>query len=105
MFPNTGAFNEPDLWLSQIYSTGAARNYVGFSDSKVDMLIERQRTTFDLNQRKAVIREIVTYMVDHYPGVIGSNILNLNAVSPKVQDYSPERQLSGRQYEWVWLET
>jgi ABC-type transport system substrate-binding protein len=105
MFPNIAAFNEPELWFTQIYRSGAARNYMNFSDSRVDSLIDKQRVTFDVKERKAVIREIITYMLDHYPGTNGANTLILNAVNPKVRDYSPESYMSGSQYEWVWLDT
>jgi peptide/nickel transport system substrate-binding protein len=99
-----GQAPEPDAYLSQLYRTGGSRNYGDFSDAKADELIDRQRTVFDLQQRKAVIRELVLYMIDNGPNILGSNRYFLNSVNPKVRDFAPEFYMNGRQYEWVWLD-
>jgi peptide/nickel transport system substrate-binding protein len=40
---NQAGSNEPDSWLTQIYRTGAARNYANFSDARLDSMIDSQR--------------------------------------------------------------
>src|SRR5581483_9688934 len=87
---NAGATVEPDSWLSQLYRTNGSRNYMGFSDPQLDAQIDKQRVTFDANQRKAIVKDIIKYTVDHAPGTIPANRFILNAITPKVQGYSPE---------------
>jgi peptide/nickel transport system substrate-binding protein len=103
-FTNLASFNEPDVNLTQICYTGASRNYWNYSDPKLDDMIDRQRVIFDVPRRKAAVREIVIYMIDTFPGVMGAGRLLLNATKPTVRDLAPEVWIDGRQYEKVWLD-
>lgn len=100
---NGAAFPDPDSWLVTMYATGGTRNYASFSDAKLDAMIQQQRTMLDLSQRKAFVKEMVTYMLDSCPMEGAVNHYAPNAVKPKVQDFAPEFNLNGRQYEWIWL--
>lgn len=102
---NAGAIAEPDAWLSAIYRSGASRNYMNFSDPKLDAMIDQQRTIFNIQQRKAAVREIILYMIENGPSVIPANRFFLTAAKPMVRDLAPEFYMKGRQYEWVWLDT
>jgi peptide/nickel transport system substrate-binding protein len=95
---------EPDIWLSTVYRSDGSQNFMGFSDPSVDAMIDKQRTIFDEGQRKAVVKEIVRYMLDHGPSTIGANRFFLQAIKPKVQGHTPEYFLNGRQYQSVWLQ-
>jgi ABC-type transport system substrate-binding protein len=94
---------EPDIWLSSVYRSGASLNTQRFSDPQLDAMIDKQRTIFDQTQRKAAVKAIVLYMIDHSPTAIGANRFFLYAVKPEVQNHKPEYFLNGRQYETVWL--
>jgi len=95
---------EPDLWFSFIYRTGASSNFMGFSDPQVDAMIDKQRAIFDDKQRRAAVREIVLYMIDHGISTIATTYFYLHAVSKKIQDYVPETHyLNGREFSWIWL--
>ncbi len=94
---------EPDIWLSSVYHSGASLNYQRYSDPQLDAMIDKQRTIFDDKQRKALVKEIVLYMIDHSPTTIGANRFFLYGVKPGVQNRKPEYFLNGRQYEGVWL--
>jgi peptide/nickel transport system substrate-binding protein len=96
---------EPDVWLSSTYRTGGSLNYMRFSDAQLDGMIDKQRGIFDQTQRKAAVKEIVHYMIDHGPSTIGANRYFLYAVKPEVQNHKPEYFLNGRQYESVWLKS
>lgn len=100
-----GATTEPDAWLSMLYHSEGSRNRMRLKDATLDSMIDRQRTLFDLQQRRVAVREIVAYMMERSPGVIISNRYFLNGLSPRVRDYAPEFFINGRQYEWVWLDT
>jgi peptide/nickel transport system substrate-binding protein len=96
--------NEPDAWLTEFYRTGAATNFMGFSDPQADALIDRQRTLFDAQQRRAAVKEIVGYMMEHTPNVVPSGRYMLTAINPRIRGYTPEFFMFGRQYESVWLD-
>jgi peptide/nickel transport system substrate-binding protein len=94
---------DPDPWLNTCYRTGASQNFAGFSDPQVDAMIDKQRGTFDDAQRKAIVKDIVKYMIDHGPNTITATRYFLNAVGSKVQGFTPEYYLNGRMYQKVWL--
>jgi peptide/nickel transport system substrate-binding protein len=94
---------DPDPWLNTCYRTGASQNFAGFSDPQVDAMIDKQRGIFDETQRKAVVRDIVKYMIDHGPNTISATRYFLTAVGPKVQGFTPEYYMNGRMYQQVWM--
>ena len=94
---------EPDIWLTSVYHSGASLNFTRYSDSQLDAMIDKQRTIFDQTQRKAAVKDIVLYMIDHGPGTMGANRYFLYAAKPQVQNRKTEYFLNGRQYESVWL--
>lgn len=101
----SGNANEPDSYLSQAYRTGGSRNLTGFSDPSLDAIIDRQRVTFDINQRKAIIKEALRYLIENGPSTVPANLYNLNAVNRRVRDHTPEQYLVGTQYQYVWLDS
>jgi peptide/nickel transport system substrate-binding protein len=104
-FGTSAGPSEPDIWLGAVYHSGASQNFMGLSDSKLDAMIDKQRTIFDDKQRKAAIREIVLYLIDNGPSTIGATLYYLHAVQPRVQAYQPETHyLNGRDFSWVWLQ-
>ena len=86
---------EPDIWLSSVYHSGASLNYQRYNDAQLDAMIDKQR--------KAAVREIVLYMIDHAPTTIGSQRYFLYGAKPEIQNRKPEYFLNGHQYESVWL--
>ena len=66
-------------------------------------MIDKQQTIFDETQRRTAVKDIILYMIDHAPTTVGANDFSLNAVQPKVQGYTAEGYLNGRQYQSVWL--
>jgi ABC-type transport system substrate-binding protein len=96
---------EPDSYLGEVYRSGASANFMNLTDSRLDEMADRQRTIFDMAQRKAAVREIVTYMVENGPGSIPANRYFLNAVRPTIQGLAPEFYIFGDQYERIWLDT
>ena len=96
---------DPDIWLTAIYQTGGSQNYSGFSDPKLDAMIDKQRTLFDDTERKAQIKQIILYYLDNGPSTIGANRYFLEGVKPRVQNHAPEYFINGRQYQTVWLDS
>jgi peptide/nickel transport system substrate-binding protein len=95
-----------DSWFTTMYGTGGGRNYGKYTDAKLDGMIAKQRTIFDVNQRKAAVKEILRYMMGNHPytGWAGRYLLNLER--PKVHNWAPEGISTtwGYNYESVWME-
>jgi ABC-type transport system substrate-binding protein len=96
---------DPDIWLTAIYQTGGSSNYMDFSDPQLDAMIDKQRATFDDAQRRALVKQIILYYIDHGPSTIGANRYFLEAVKPRVQNHAPEYFINGNQYQSVWLDS
>jgi len=96
---------DPDIWLTAIYQTGGSSNDAGFSDPQLDAMIAKQRTLFDDTQRKALVKQIILYYIDHGPTTIGANRFFLQGVKPRVQNHIAEYFINGRQYQTLWLQS
>ncbi|HXG35807.1 MAG TPA: ABC transporter substrate-binding protein [Dehalococcoidia bacterium] len=96
---------DPDDWFRTIYHTKGSRNYGGYSDPKLDAMIDRQRTLFDVAQRKAAVKEIIVYLIENAPYTSFSGRYVLNAAKPWVQEWVPEglSAVRGDYYERTWL--
>ena len=99
----SAGYGDPDAWLSTTYYTDGSLNFANFSDPKVDAMIDQQRTIFDDQQRKAAIKDIVIYMIDHGVTTIGANDSQLPVAKAKVQGYVPCNTLYGTEFQSVWL--
>lgn len=104
-FSNSASFNEVDTNLTQLYHGGSSRNYWGYADPKFDGMVDKQRTIFDVNQRKAAVKDILRYMIDNAPGAVFTERFFLNAAKPQVRNFTPEFWLHGAQYHQVWLDS
>jgi len=95
-----------DSWFTTIYHGGGGRNYGKYSDAKLDAMIDKQRTIFDVNQRKAAVKDILRYMMDNAPYTSWSERELINLESRKVHGYAPEGISTtwGYNYEQVWME-
>jgi peptide/nickel transport system substrate-binding protein len=94
---------DPDIWLDAVYSSGGSTNYMRFSDANLDAMIDKQRMIFNETQRKAAVKDIVRYMIDHGPSTTPANRFFLNGTQTRVQGYSPEYFLNGSQYKSIWV--
>lgn len=101
-----GGYLEPDQVFQQVYRTGGGQNFGRWSDPTADQMIARQRTIFEPAQRKALVREILTYLMQHAPYTGFAAALFLNATQPKVKNFLPEHagRFRGDTYERIWLD-
>jgi microcin C transport system substrate-binding protein len=73
-----GLFKDPEeMWASAEADRKSGSNITGFKDAKVDALIEKQRTLFDVAQRNAICREIDSLVAGQCPYAL---LWNLNYV-------------------------
>jgi peptide/nickel transport system substrate-binding protein len=94
-----------DAFLSLIFHTDGSRNFARFSDSRLDSMIIRQREIIKEEERRAYVKEILTYMMDVAPYTIPYNPVTLNATNLRLRNYAPETHIQGRQYERLWFDT
>lgn len=70
-----GVFKNPEsLWLSSEAKRPGGNNITGFADARVDELIRRQRTLFDVRQRHDLCRQIDAILCEQCPYVLLWNI-------------------------------
>ena len=85
------AFN-PDVNLGgirQYWTTagigGSGQNLVGYSNPRVDALIDSATSTFDLDRRKQLARQAYQAIVDDVPAVWLYELLSMNAVHRRLR--------------------
>jgi ABC-type transport system substrate-binding protein len=100
-----GSFYDPDQFLTQNYHSKGSSNFSRWGDPKLDEMIDRQRTIFDPAPRKALIKEIVKYIIENAPQTNFASRDILNATQLRVKDFLPEPgRWPGWQYERIWLD-
>lgn len=67
----SGLFKDPEgSWHSSEAQRPSGNNITGFGDARVDALIERQKTEFDVAKRNAICREIDRILTESCPYVL-----------------------------------
>ena len=68
-------FHDPEgMWASKEADRISGNNITGFKNTRVDELIETQKTIFDISKRNAIYRQIDQLIFDAYPYVLLWNI-------------------------------
>jgi microcin C transport system substrate-binding protein len=72
---SAGVFKDPEgMWSSAEAERKGGNNITGFSDSRVDQLIEKQKSIFDVRKRNEICRQIDQIVYEAYPYVLLWNI-------------------------------
>lgn len=86
-----GTGTDPDtgwnLWRSDEYEDG--RNYVGYSNARVDELFEMGRREFDFGKRKAIYQEIHKIIYEEQPYTFIYNRASLYALNNRLRGVQP----------------
>ncbi len=70
-----GLFKNPEpMWASKEANRKGGSNITGFSDRRVDELIEKQKAIFDVSERHAICRRIDRLVYEQFPYVLLWNI-------------------------------
>ena len=68
---SAGLRKDPEgMWSSKYANSDGGNNITGFSDPRVDALIEKQRTEFSLVERNEICREIDAILTDAVPYIL-----------------------------------
>lgn len=71
----TPVFRDPEaMWSSKEADIKSSININGFKNARVDELIEKQRTIFDMDERNVILREIDALVFSEHPYVLLWNI-------------------------------
>jgi ABC-type transport system substrate-binding protein len=107
-FAGRGGYYDPDTALRQVYHSKGSLNFGGFVESTVDQMVERQAVLFKPDERKAAVREILTYLNERAPYVGFVSLEHLNVGQSFIKgDLKPDSQATvhGFQYETIWLDS
>ncbi len=64
----SGLYKDPEtMWHTDSGDDPSGNNYPGFSDPRVDALIEKQKSIFDVNKRHDIVREIDGIIYEQHP--------------------------------------
>ena len=70
-----GIFKDPEsMWFSKEADRKGGNNLTGFKNAKVDELIEKQKSNFNIQQRNQICREIDGILTDSCPYILLWNI-------------------------------
>jgi len=71
----SGLFKDPEsMWHSKEADRPSGNNITGFRSEKVDAMIDRQKSMFDVNERNELFREIDAIIANEVPYVLLWNI-------------------------------
>ncbi|MBI2906632.1 MAG: ABC transporter substrate-binding protein [Chloroflexi bacterium] len=79
--------DDPDVVFPVIFATNASRNYMGYSDPKVDELIARQSTILDKAERTRVVRQAEDIIIGAVPAIVPCWLVRVAANSRNLRDY------------------
>jgi microcin C transport system substrate-binding protein len=72
---SSGFFKNPEsMWSSKEADRRSGNNITGFKDKRVDELIEKQKSIFDINKRNEIYRQIDAIIYNQHPYALLWNI-------------------------------
>jgi len=97
---------DPDGNTYQFFKTtpGVSSNVSGFSNPKVDEILDKTRATSDQGERKKLYSQLVQMLRDEMPRLEVIHPIEPKAFSPKVQNYDPVPDGMMR-FKNVWLKS
>jgi peptide/nickel transport system substrate-binding protein len=101
-----GSYFDPEEVLRNIYHSKGGRNFGKYADAALDDMIDKQRSTFDVAQRRPLVKFILQYLTDRAPYVGPCSRDQLTAAQAKVQNLAPIffTGVYAFQFEQVWLD-
>jgi peptide/nickel transport system substrate-binding protein len=95
---------DPDVYFAQVYKTGSVLNVSGYSNPRVDALIERGVSTGDRAQRKAIYDELQRLVDEEAPTPTLFTQNRVDVVRKTVKGYAQIPNGSRITYRDTWLE-
>ena len=79
----------PDTYLAALHLPGQLLNSAGVNDPKLNELIRRQRRTFDVTRRRAILYDIQRYLAEQAYYLYGPSGKVISAWEPYVKNFMP----------------
>ncbi len=101
------SYDDPDRNLYDRFHSSGSANNTHFSTPELDAKLEAQRREFDLEKRKAMVKEISLFLIDEAPEVWMVSTGSVTGVPAYVKNY--RAMVSGnvqsyRQYDLIYME-
>lgn len=96
--------DDPDAIFGVNWVTKGGRNYMGYSDPKVDELFEKQSRILDKGERLKVVRQIEDIIMEANPALVIAWVIRIAAHSQDVKDYKqPPGVAANTMMQEIWL--
>jgi peptide/nickel transport system substrate-binding protein len=94
---------DPDDFFFAQHRTGEVFNFTGYSNPRVDELLDEARTITDFDTRRELYAEINRHIVDDAPYIYFYNPLQIHAYGPHVQGFQTRADQAVR-FLTTWLD-
>ncbi len=84
---NTAPQGDPDFFISSIFTTDAASNFMGYQNRKLDELARDGKVTFDPEDRKRIYDRIQRIIYDECPVIVLFHKSMVSAIRSHVKNY------------------
>jgi peptide/nickel transport system substrate-binding protein len=85
---NSAPQGDPDYFISDIFTTCARSNFMGFHNPELDQLAAKARTTFDREERGKIYDRIQEIIFDQSPVIVLFHKSMVSALSDHVKNYA-----------------
>jgi len=84
---NTALQGDPDYFISQVFTSGQASNFMGYENPELDRLAKKGKNTFDFKERKKIYNKIQKIIYDDCPVIVLFHKSMVSAVCDYVENY------------------
>ncbi len=84
---NTALQGDPDYFISQVFTSGQASNFMGYENPEIDRLAKKGRNTFNFKERKKIYNRIQKIIYDDCPVIVLFYKSMVSAVCNYVENY------------------
>ena len=84
---NTAPQGDPDFFLSNLFVSHAAANYMGYENHEIDELVKKGKATFDPAERKNIYDRVQEIIYNESPVIVLFHKSMITAVHDRVSGY------------------
>ena len=98
-----GSFIDPDEYLYPEFHSNLFWDFYGYSNPKVDALLEQARTTIDRNARRPLYLEVQRIVAEDAPYIFYTNLPDLGGYFTYLKGFKIMRNQSNIYFRKSWL--
>jgi peptide/nickel transport system substrate-binding protein len=84
---NTAPQGDPDAFLSDVFLTGARSNFMGYTNPKLDRLLQEARACFDPARRSLLYNQVQQIIYEENPVIVLFHKSMVTAMTDRVRGY------------------